>query len=269
MKYLSLLIIFILFNINTGFSQGELENFREPDKFLLNSFGVKFNTNGFGAYYSYTTKINRNFSRFFEFEYNYMKSPKEAKVINPYFPTLYVKKFVFGKTHSVHNAKFGYGINRELFEKRDKNSISIFLSLSGGFTIAASKPIYYEIVDSVQIINNYLYPYTSIYKIDIDIQNNPTDIVGKAPFTMEFSETKLHPGFYLKFGLNFDFSQNIMKSKVLETGIIYENYFLPIEIMAGQKHSNFLNLFISYHFGNKLDAKLNREFRKEQRKLKN
>jgi hypothetical protein len=58
-----------------------------------------------------------------------------------------------------------------------------------------------------------------------------------------------------------------MKSKVLETGFVYENYLIPIEIMSGTKDSNFLNLFICYYFGNKLDAKLNREFRKEQRKL--
>lgn len=268
MKYLLLFIFGVYLCLGSSFAQGELETSREPDKFFVNSFGIKLNSNGFGGYYSHTTKLNRNYSRFFEAEYNYMKSPKELKVINPYFQSLYIKKFVFGKTHSVHNAKFGYGINRVLFEKRDKNSISIFLALSGGVAIAASKPIYYEIVDSVKVVNNkQLYPYTSTHKLNVDIQNNPTDIIGRAPFTLGLKETKFHPGFYLKFGLNFDFSQNIMKSKVLETGFVYENYLIPIEIMSGTKDSNFLNLFICYYFGNKLDAKLNREFRKEQRKL--
>lgn len=269
MKSLLLNIFALLLAVIPIFAQGELETDREFDKFILNSFGIKLNSNGFGGYYSYTTKINRNYNNFFEAEYNFMKSPKEVKVINPYFQSLYIKKFVFGKTHSVHNLKFGYGIDKNFYEKRDKNSIAIYLSFSAGTALAFSKPIYYEIVDSVKIINNYLVPYTSIYKIDINIQNNPADIVGKAPFSLGLNETKFHPGIYLKFKLNFDFSQDINKSKVLETGVIYEKYFVPIEIMAGIKNSNFTNLFISYHFGRKFDAKLNREYRKEQRKQKN
>ena len=119
MKYLLLLIFGVSLCLSSSFAQGELETSREPDKFFVNSFGIKFNSNGFGGYYSHTTKINRNYSRFFEAEYNYMKSPKEIKVINPYFTSLYIKKFVYGKTHSVHNTKFGYGI-RVLFEKEIK-----------------------------------------------------------------------------------------------------------------------------------------------------
>jgi hypothetical protein len=264
-KILLLQLFFVLLGTTT-FAQGELETSREPDKYNLNSYGIKLNSNGYGGYYSFSTPIDYRHRRFIEAEYNYMKSPKEVKIINPIFNSLTVRKFVFGKTHSAHNFKFGYGYNRMIFEKRDKNSISIHCSGSGGVSLGISKPIYYEIVDSVKTINDYQVAYTSYYRIDINIQNNATDILGKAPIILGMNEIKLHPGIYVKFGLSFDFSKDVMKAKILETGCIYDFYLRPVEIMAGQESSNYLYLYISYIFGNKYDARINRDYRLEQKR---
>jgi hypothetical protein len=250
------------------FSQGELQTSREPDNYNLNCYGFKLNSNGYGLYYNFSHRINFRLRNFIEAEYNYQKSPKEIKVINPYFDPNSMSKFVFGKTNSVHNLKFGYGYNKMIYQKRDKNSISIHLSGSFGVILGISKPIYYEIVDSVRYSNNYLIPYTSYYKIDINFQNNPTDILGKAPFNYGLNEIKFHSGIYSKFGVLFDFSQDVMKTKILETGIILDAFLNPVEIMAGHQNNLFLNLYISYHFGKKYDAILNREYRKDQRKEK-
>jgi hypothetical protein len=260
-----LLAIFVCF-ANFLFAQGELQTDREPDNYNLNSYGIKLNSNGYGLYYSYSNRINFRLRNFAEAEYNYHKDPKEIKVINPYFDAYNTRKFVFGKTHTVHNIKVGYGYNKMIYEKRDKNSISIHITGSVGAILSISKPIYYEIVDSVKISNTFLIPYTSFYKIDINFQNNPTDIIGKAPFGLGLNELKIHPGLYAKFGLQFDFSQDVMKTKVLETGAIFDSYLVPIEIMAGKENNFFLSLYLSYHFGKKYDANLNREYRKEQRK---
>ncbi|MDD2634820.1 MAG: hypothetical protein PHW82_04910 [Bacteroidales bacterium] len=250
------------------FSQGELQTEREPDNYNINSYGIKLNSNGYGLYYNFSHRLNYRLRNFIESEYNYQKHPKEIKVINPYFDPNSIKKFVFGKTHTVHNIKIGYGYNKMMYEKRDKNSISIHLSGSVGVIIGISKPIYYEIVDSVKYSNNFLIPYTSVYKIDINFQNNPTDIIGKADFTYGLNELKLHPGLYAKLGLQFDFSENVMKTQVLETGVIFDTFFTPIEIMAGQENMFYFNLYIAYHFGKKYDTNLNREYRKEQRRKK-
>lgn len=258
-------MFFVVFT-TIAFAQGELETSREPDNYNLNSYGIKLNSNGWGLYYSFSTRINYRLRRFYESEYNYMKSSKEIKVVNPYFDEYSIRKFVFGKTYTVSNLKIGYGYNKMIFDKRDKNSISIHLVGSFGLALAVSKPIYYEIVDSVKIINNKFFPYTSNYRIDINIQNNPTDIVGKAPFNLGISEIKLHPGAYIKMGMCFDFSKDVMKTKILETGVIFDSYLKPIEIMAGKESSNFLYLYLSYHFGAKYNPQINRDYRKSQRK---
>lgn len=261
-----LLFIYFITLANLIFAQGELETSREPDNYNLNCYGFKLNSNGYGLYYSFSTRINHRLRRFAEVEYNYMKSSKEIKVVNPYFDKYSVKKFVFGKTYFVNNLKLGYGYNKMLFEKRDKNSISIHLLGSAGFSLGISKPIYYKIVDSVKYFNGDLYAYSSNHRIDINIQNNPTDIMSKAPFVLGLNEMKLHPGVYLKTGLSFDFSQDVMKTKTLETGLIFDYYIRPIEIMAGKENSSFLLLYMSYHFGKKYNVQLNRDYRKEMRK---
>ncbi len=261
-----ILFLFILSVVtHYTFAQGELETEREPDKYNINSYGVKLNSNGYGIYYAFSHKINHKLRNYLEAEYNYQKSLKEVKVINQINDEP-LKKFVFGKTYSVHNIKFGYGYSTLLFDKRDKNSISIRLSGSLGGIFALSKPIYYEIIDSVMISNNYMIPYTSYKRIDVNFQNNPTDILCKAPFSYGLNEIKPNFGIYSKVGFQFDFSQNVMKTRTLEVGTILDVFILPIEIMAGHQKELFFNLYLCYHFGKKYDTKLNREFRKEQRK---
>lgn len=264
-KKISLLLTIIAFSLYT-YAQGEPQTAREPDNYNLNSFGLKLDSHGYGAYYSYSHRINFTLRRFLEAEYNYQKNPKEIKIVNPYFDAFSARKFVFGKTHSVYNLKIGAGFNKMLFQKRDKNSISIHIAGSGGVILGISKPIYYEIVDSVKLSNGYLIPYTSFYKININIQNNSTDILGKAPFNYGLSELNFHPGLYAKFGIQFDFSKDVMKTRVLEAGAVFDTYFIPVEIMAGHNNNNFVSVYISYHFGKKYDAILNREYRKDQRK---
>jgi hypothetical protein len=265
MKVLLLHIFFVTFLSAGLFAQGEFSTEREPDKYNMHSYGIKLNSNGAGLYYNYSTRINYRNRRFFESEFNYVKSPKEVKFTNTTFT--YPSRYVYGKTFSFTNLKFGYGINRMIFEKRDKKSLSIHLSLSGGGILGISKPIYYEVIDSiVPISNDKAKFYTSFSKFDPALQSSPLDIVGKAPFILGISEIKLHPGFYAKFGLHFDFSRDVMKSRVLETGVIFDTYLIPVEIMANQTTTNFLYLYISYHFGEKFDARLNREYRKGLRK---
>lgn len=266
MKVLLLHIFFLGLFGTSLFAQGEFDTEREPDKYNMHSYGIKLNSNGAGLHYNYSTRINYRNRRFLEAEFNYMKSPKEVKFTNTTFE--FVNRYVYGKTHSFANLKFGYGINRMIFEKRDKKSISIHLALSGGGIIGISKPIYYEVIDSIvpiDTINGVVKAnfYTSYKKFNPALQSSPLDIAGKAPFLLGLSEIGLNPGIYAKFGLQFDFSREVMKSQVLETGIIIDTYLLPVEIMSGQTNSTFLYLYLSYHFGQKYDARLNREYRKD------
>jgi hypothetical protein len=242
-----------------SYSQGEFETAREPDNYNMNSFGIKLNSNGFGGYYNFSKRINYRLRRFIEVEYNFVKDPKETKVVNSQFQSSTSRNFVYGKLISAHNLKFGYGYNRMIFEKRDKNSISIHLLGSVGASLIIGKPIYYEYFNLRDSIITY-------GKFDLDDLSNNDFIIGKGPVKMGFSEMKFYPGLYAKFGVAFDFSRDVMKSNVLEAGVVLDGFFRPVEIMAGNERNMILSLYVMYSFGQKYDALINREFRKEQRK---
>lgn len=265
MKYFIVLIFLSFISIKL-LAQGEFNYTHEPDKYNINSYGVKLNTNGYGLLYSFSKRINNRNRFFIESEYNYQKSYKELKIINPYVETYSKRKFIFGKTFSVHNIKLGYGHNYMLFEKHDKNSLSIHLSASIGGILSLSKPIYYEIVDSFYYHNEKRYAYTSEHRFDEYKHKNPTDIAGRSSFFKGITETRPNAGIYLKLGLAFDFSQDLERTQVLELGALIDLYINQLEIMAEKRSRFYPALYIAYHFGKKYDPRINRDYRRQLKK---
>lgn len=256
------LFLFVIFFFSFSvFSQGEFNLTREPDKYNLNTYGFKLNSNGFGLNYSFQMRKHYRLRRVFEAEYNYLIDIKEIRVVNQQYSVINQQSFVFGKTHSVHNFKFSYGYKRMFFEKRDDNSVSIHLLASLGFSFCLSKPIYY------QKYNILTYELRN-EKFDINAANGNYDIVAKSSFLHGLNEISIQPGLCIKIGLEFDFAKNIMKSRVLSIGGEFDAYFKKVEIMA--KNANYFipSFYVMYSFGNKYNSKLNREFRREQKKAK-
>ncbi len=266
-KILLLLLLFIgsSFLGMRSFGQGEIEKRRLPDNYNENTYGVKLNSTGYGLDYRFSQRVTHRLRRYYEVEYNIINSTKEVKVVNPRSDPYSLRRFVFGKTHFVNNIKLGMGFDRMFFEKRDKNSISVHLFASAGGALAISKPIYYEIVDSVDNIDNMIIYHTSYRQVNVDMQHNSTDILSRAPFIYGLDEMILHPGIFVKGGIAFDFSREPLKTNVLEVGASFDYYFKPFEIMAGHQHSSLFSLYISYRFGRKYDATLHREARRWER----
>ncbi|MDR2836819.1 MAG: hypothetical protein LBV69_11645 [Bacteroidales bacterium] len=258
-KQILLLVCLLCFS-QLIFSQGEFNTSREPDSYNLNSYGIKLNSNGFGLNYSFQQRKHYRLRRLIEAEYNYFTDIKEIRVINEQFQVFNQRSFVFGKINAVHNFKVGYGYKRMFFEKRDNNSVSIHLLGSAGFSFCISKPVYYKRYNTVTEDIEYT-------KFDINSPTGNYDIISKAPITMGLSEITFQPGLYAKLGLEFDFAKDIMRASVLSIGIEFDAYLKKIEIMS-EKRQNFIpSLYIMYSFGKKYNSVLNREYRKEQRKL--
>lgn len=267
-KILLLLLFFVAISFIgiSSYGQGEIEKRRLPDNYNENTYGIKINSTGYGIDYRFSQRVTHRLRRYYEVEYNIINSAKEVKVVNPRSDPYSLRRFVFGKTHFVNNIKAGVGLDRMIFEKRDKNSISVHLFGSAGGALAVSKPIYYVIVDSVKYIDNIPVDYYYSYRqVDVDMQHNPTDILSRAPFVYGLDEMILHPGIFIKAGVAFDFSREPLRTNVLEVGGSFDYYFKPFEIMAGHQHSSLFSLYISYRFGRKYDATLHRDARRWER----
>lgn len=250
-------------------AQGELSDSRESLKYNINQFGAKVNSDGFGFVYTFAQRVTYRLRRNYEVEYDYIKNPKEVKVINSYFSAYSsdVKRFVFGKVNSVHNIRLGYGYNWMIFEKRDKKSVSIHLQANAGFSFAFEKPMYYVMVDSMYMFNGIVEYVVSDHRFEDYYNNGVYDIVTKSPYRKGLNEIKVRPGNYLKLDFSFDFAQDAMLVSAIEVGAIVDFYYMPVTIMYEQPHNFAWSLYIAYQFGRKYNPAINRDYRREQRKL--
>lgn len=268
LKRFIVLLFFVVGTIPVIYAQGEFADDRESSKYNVNQFGVKVNTNGFGVLYTFAQRVNYKLRRNYEVEYDYVKSLKEVKMINTYFSSYFnnVKRFIFGKVNSVHNIRLGYGYNWMIFDKRDKNSVSIHLQANAGFSFAFEKPIYYEMVDSVAVLNNRASYYYSKHLFEDYYNGNVYDIITRSSFVVGLSEIKVRPGNYIKLDFSFDFARNAMSVSAVEVGTIFDFYYMPVTIMYKQPHNFMWSMYLAYQFGRKYNPNINRDFRREQRK---
>ncbi|MCD4772835.1 MAG: hypothetical protein K8R41_05565 [Bacteroidales bacterium] len=240
--------VIILISSFSGFSQTYLQKNLLHDSVIYSkelSGAVIAHNLGFGIQYRRSNNITVFKKRFFEFEFVSMKSPKQIRIINPYFYNS--KSYVYGKLNSVFFLRGGYGFQHLLNRKPYWGGIEVRYFYSGGASIGIAKPIYLYILNFLST-NYYEYEIlTEKYNPDEYFYEN---IYGRAPFTKGLDEIKFYPGIYLKTGINFEFGVFKSKKTAIEVGSIVE--FLPIgvPIMAYIDSQNlFITVYISFSIG--------------------
>jgi hypothetical protein len=257
-KYILVMLLGLVIS-GLSYSQGEIIQQKDLNYYNENSFGLKLNSNGFGLDYRFEYRYTNKTRGFLEAGLDILKDPKEIKLYNPFFTNQ--NKFVYGKINSVFKILVGTGIQREIFSKQDKNSLSIRYQIAIGGSFAFAKPIYYNIVDSTEIIGNNQYFYWSPQTFNLDY-HNPTDIVSRESWFKGLSETQIIPGVYVRAGMNFEFSNDRFKTKALEIGAEFDIYSKKVSIMAENGQQFFLSIYCSYRFGYKYSTLISRDARK-------
>jgi hypothetical protein len=182
-----------------------------------------------------------------EFDLAEMKSPKEVRVINPYFSN--AKSYIYGKLNSVFLVRGGYGLQRLLNNKPYWGGIELRYFFSGGASMALAKPVYLNIINLVSISPNYFEYELSTEKYDPD-KHFGDNIYGRAAFLKGINEMSFYPGLYGKAGLNFDFGSYASTIKALEVGATIDIFPIPVPMMAyNDPESYFMTIYVSLSFG--------------------
>ncbi|MGQ9846976.1 MAG: hypothetical protein ACUVQP_05660 [Bacteroidales bacterium] len=258
-------LVVFLFSFLLAIAQGELAPETRVVTTNEHSFLLALNSNGGMFSFQHGKRLDGFRKRTLDFDFAYIKHPKEIKVENPYYQNQ--KKFVFGKLYSTFALRAGLGKQKEIFSIFDKGGIAIRLHYSIGGTLGLLKPIYYQVVDSSKILDNYQILYISDKKFDYNI-HQISDIYSRSSFFKGFNETQFLPGAYSKIGMSFVFSEKQEVINALELGILFDFFSKPIQIMATEKKERFiLSLYIGYRFGKikirNRDSKPNNEFENE------
>lgn len=209
--------------------------------------GFILHSQGWGAQFMKGKNVNFRKKRFLEFSFVEMKSPKEIRVINPYFSN--AKSYIYGKLNNFYMLRGGYGQQHLIATKPYWGGVELRFFYSGGGVLGIAKPVYLNIINLVSITPNYFEYELVTEKYDPE-EHFRDNIYGRAPFTKGFNELKFYPGLYGKAGLYFDFGTYNAAIKALEVGAILDVFPNPVPMMAyNDKEYYFITLFLSVSFG--------------------
>jgi hypothetical protein len=249
MKTIIAISVLFFSGISYVLAQGEIDD--QEKIFYRNerTFAGTISTNGFGGGFRYAKRLDGRKKTIYEIDLHYIKHEKEYRIT---FSSTqqFGSSFVYGKQHSFFSLQGGIGLQKEIFRKEDKGSISIRYFYSFGLSVGFEKPIYYDVtvVDTNTGVG-------SQERIKFEPEAHILEVEKKAPFYVGFDEIKIIPGAYGKFGLTFEFGKSDQVFNAIETGIALNAYIRKIQIMANE-HNHWLYpaFFLSYRFGKVIDA---------------
>lgn len=241
------------------FAQGELE--QEDRIFLRNELsGALFlSSNGYGLNLLYGKRLDGYRKTLYSASLAEVKHPKETRTTNPYLPNN--NRFVFGKINNFYTLRAGMGLQREVYSKRDKNSISIRYFYMAGASVGVLKPVYYKTITTLGF-----YAEINTEKFDPD-RHMQANIVSRASYFKGFDELKFSPGGFIKAGVMFEFSDRDALLRAVEGGVIADFYMRGMKTLAvdaseynflskiEENNHVFLGMYISYRFGKVIEAK--------------
>ena len=250
MKQAFTIVLFLFLSGAAAFGQGQIDN--QSKIALRNELTGAFyvGSSGYGLNMAYGKRIDGFRKRLFMLELAEIKHSKETKTSNPYLPNN--NRFVYGKLNNFYALRGGvWGLQKEIFSKRDKNSISIRYYYVLGPSIGILKPVYYEVIENISY-------FTEIVEKKFDPDKHMrANIVGRASYFKGFDELTLSVGGFAKAGFMFEFSQFDRTVKAIELGAYADTYLKAMPIMAtDQSDYNFLSkieenrhIFIGFYAG--------------------
>lgn len=244
-----LLFLVFLFAVTIANGQENPFEYQEEKPPLLKKefvFGLNIHSSGWGLDFRKGKNITGYKKRVIEAEIVNIKHPKEVRSVNPYFDN--AKSFFYGKMNTLTVFRAGYGKHKVLFSKAEKGGVEVRLNYTAGLSLGFAKPVYL----------NILYPtafereYTVVVERYDPARHYIDNIYGRASFTNGFSEIKVYPGGYGKFGVSFEYGAYSDNLKLVEVGVTVDAYGKEIPIMAYADNNQFyFNFYINLLYGRK------------------
>ena len=249
MRKLLILISFTTFF--TGLQQLHAQQANEENDSISNIFlvekqwtlGLMLHTNGWGIKFRKGKNVTFLKQLLWEVEFSTYKSPKEVRSVNPYFSD--AKSYIYGKLNVVSFLRGGIGFQHILNRKPFWGGVQLSALYYGGFSLGIAKPVYLNII-KLKPNNDYIIEEER-YNPDIHSVDN---IYGRGSFLNGFNQLGLHPGIYVKSGLEFEFGTKNIRINSLEAGATLDFSPIPIAIMAyNPKQNFFVTLYLSISLG--------------------
>lgn len=215
-------------------------------------YGLRLNTDGWNMFFERARMRTVKTANFFYLEVGEKKHPKEKKITNTLDYGFFVETgspYVYGKQNVFYQVKPGYGQQRMIGGKTNKNGISIHWNYSGGVALGLLRPYYVTVFEETG-------PNTFIEKdIRYDPANpipflTPGNVIQGTGLRHGWNEMSIVPGLHAKSGLRFDYGRFNELVSAIEVGLNAEYYTKDIEIMVNNPARRFFfNAYVAILIG--------------------
>ncbi len=210
-------------------------------------FGFKLATDGYGISYEVGKYKTLRKTVIYQFEINEKLHNKEEKSRNNSLDFFNNTSFKYGKANNFYQVKLGYGQQRLIGGKANKNGTAVSAIVAGGLSAGLVKPYYVDANDN----NNLRFRYK--FSDTLPGGSRPA-YLGASGFTVGWNELKVKPGVHVKTALRFDYNRFNEAISALEAGINAEYYSSKILQMSSSgtgniENSFFFNAYISLEIG--------------------
>jgi len=227
--------------------QEKIENYirqQEEGALVFNKqtvYGFRLNTDGWSLFFEQGRMKSIKVANIYTLELGEKKHPKESKVTNTFDFGNFIQSgnpYVYGKRNIFYQIKPGYGQQRMIGAKANKNGIALHCIYSGGLSIGLMRPYYVTIIDE---------PFPNVF-VEKDIKydpDNPTDfltpgnIIQGTGLRNGWNELSIAPGLHAKAGLRFDYGRFNELISAIEVGANVEYYFRDIQILINNDPRKF------------------------------
>jgi hypothetical protein len=205
-------------------------------------FGIQGRTNGYGLFYELGRMKTNYKTNIYRIDITEIKSQKEEKSSTSFFGNPYI----FGKLNNFYQTTLGFGQQKILGQKGNKNGVAVTAVYNAGLAIGLLRPYYVEVKDPLGSENRIIK-----YSVaDSSLFLGQGTIVGGGGIGKGWSELKIKPGAFVKVALRFDYGRFNEVVKGIELGISTEFYGEKIPIYFGQKDKQlFFQGYIALLFG--------------------
>lgn len=195
-------------------------------------FGFQLRTNGYGAFYERGKMRSQRNTTIYSIEFNEIKHPKEDKLPNGTGGFSFGNPYIYGKINNFYSLQLGFGNQRILGQKGNKNGVAVSVVYKGGLSIGLLRPYYIEVDDNgtARTIKHSA-ETDSLFKFGF--------ILGGGGLGKGWGEMKIKPGAFAKTALRFDFGRFNEVVSGVEVGVSAEFYSAKIPIMLYQKEKQF------------------------------
>ena len=212
------------------------------------AFGIKFNTDGWGIFYEKGKYKTITKTSLWWIEFGERKSKKEENV-----PTqssnqgfIVISSYIYGKQNNFYQLKLGFGQQKLIGGKGNKNGIAVSAIYGGGFSAGLLKPYYIEIQNPTTGARQSIKYSTETEKFFLD----PTVILGKGALGKGFNEMQFVPGVHIRTALRFDYGKYNEVLSAIEIGLNAEFYSKKMPIVLLNEEKNFFfNAYAAITFG--------------------